>query len=221
MTPSSRVRRCCSFSQMYELAWKFLGAVAWRGGARSRPKQSNQEKSMAESACATNRVTTHPDNQGFSKLPIVVQLEVMSYLYHDLDSLAALFAAFQAILSHILHSDLKRSIRYSILYDSLATSHRDSVFCRICNRPTCYPYQLVDASCGHQVCGACAWNFRMGSCGCGIKIRTRPKRLDSHLANSRAFWLLSTKGRFMRLFFVYLYLYPVYVCCAFSTCSIL
>jgi hypothetical protein len=164
--------------------------VAWR----------DQEKSIVETDRAVTRhVATHPDNgaaqpQGFSKLSTVLQLEVIFYLYDDLDSLSALFAVFQATLSHVRHHDLKRSIGYSILQDS--AKHSDSIFCRICNRPTCYPYQLIDASCGHQVCGRCAWDRRqeMGCCGCGVHIRSRPKRVEALLGNKRAFWLLSTKG---------------------------
>jgi hypothetical protein len=177
--------------------------VAWRGGAPVPPqhlRRRHQEKSMVKTARAVTRhVATHPDNgaaqlQGFSKLPTILQLEVISYLYDDLESLSALFAAFQVTLSHIRHHDLKRSIGYSILQDS--ARHSDSVFCRICNRPTCYPYQLIDASCGHHVCGRCAWDRRqeMGCCGCGVRIRSRPKRVEALLGNKRAFWLLSTKG---------------------------
>jgi hypothetical protein len=117
----------------------------------------------------------------------------MTFLYDDLDSLGSLFESLPVLAAHVSHKDLKLHVATSI-----RSSRSDDVSCRICAEPMCYPYQLVE-SCGHQVCGRCAWTRRqeLSSCGCGSKIRSRPKRLlDPTPVDCKAYWLLSEEGEY-------------------------
>jgi hypothetical protein len=125
-----------------------------------------------------------------STLPSSLHLEIMTFLYDDLDSLGSLFESLPGLAPHVSYKDLKVHVA-----DSIRSSRNYDISCRICAEPMSYPYQLVE-SCGHQVCGRCAWTRRqeLSSCGCGVKIRSRPKRLDPTLVDCKAYWLFSEEG---------------------------
>jgi hypothetical protein len=134
----------------------------------------------------------HKEEETFllsTTLPSSLQLEIMTFLYDDLHSLGSLFESLPGLVSY---KDLKLHVA-----NYIRSFGCDNVSCRICAEPMCYPYQLVE-SCGHQVCGRCAWTRRqeLRSCGCGVKIRSRPKRLDSTLVDCKAYWLLSEEGEY-------------------------
>ena len=122
-----------------------------------------------------------------STLPSSVYLEIMTFLYDDLDSLRSLFKSLPGLAPHVSYKDLKVHVA-----NSIRSSSSDDVSCRICAEPMSYPYQLVE-SCGHQVRGRCAWTRRqaLSSCGCGVKIRSQPKRLDPRIIDCKAYWLFS------------------------------
>jgi hypothetical protein len=122
----------------------------------------------------------------FSILSEDTQLEILSFIYDDTESIEAFLACHE---NQINRTHLKRHISVCIL-----SSSNCQVFCQICAQPTHYPYKLND--CGHQVCGRCAWDCRqeMRPCGCGVKIRSRPHRLDSRSADCRARWILNREG---------------------------
>jgi hypothetical protein len=127
-----------------------------------------------------------------SALPSSLHLEIMTFLYDDLDSLGSLLQSLPGLEPHVSYKDLKVHV-----VNYIRSSRSDDASCRICAEPMCYPYQLVE-SCGHQVCGRCAWTRRqeLSSCGCGVKIRSRPKRLDPTLVDCKAFWLFSEEGEY-------------------------
>jgi hypothetical protein len=132
-------------------------------------------------------------NSLFSILPQELQFEVISFLYDDTELIGALLSFEEGLSSQMYHPDLKRHMSLCILN----SSSNQQFFCRICCLPICYPYQLTDPSCGHYVCGRCAWIRRqeLSSCGCGVKIRSRPKRLDPKPADCRAYWILDDEGK--------------------------
>ena len=125
-----------------------------------------------------------------SRLPSSLHLEIMTFLYDDLDSLGSLFESLPGLAPHVSYKDLKVHIA-----NYIRSSRSDDIICRICAEPMSYPYQLVE-SCGHQVCGRCAWTRRqeLSSCGCGVKIRSRPERLDPTLVDCKVYWLFSEEG---------------------------
>jgi hypothetical protein len=144
--------------------------------------RSNERKNLARDV----RDTYAGTSSLFSILPQDTQLEILSFIYDDTDSIEAYLACPE---NQINRTQLKRHISLCIL-----SSSNCQVFCRMCAQPTCYPYKLND--CGHQVCGRCAWDCRqeMRPCGCGVKICSRLHRLDSRSADCRAYWILNREG---------------------------
>ena len=125
-----------------------------------------------------------------SVLPKDCQLEILSFLYDDCTSIYNFQEAHSFICETVSEKELKRHVSLEIL-----NSPQSQVLCRVCDQMLCYPYQL--AECSHQVCGRCAWQCRhnMEPCGCGVKLRSRPVRLDSSLADCRASWVLESEGK--------------------------
>ena len=139
---------------------------------------------------AQHQINNEEPSLLLSTLPSSLYLEIMTFLYDDLDSLGSLIESLPGLASHVSYKDLKVHVA-----NSIRSSSSDDVSCRICAEPMSYPYQLVE-SCGHQVCGRCAWTRRqtLSSCGCGVKIRSRPKRLDPRIIDCKAYWLFSEEG---------------------------
>jgi hypothetical protein len=138
-------------------------------------------------------------SKSFSLFPILpdeVQLEILSFVYDEIESIEIIFDSQGGrcnFFDHIYREYFARSILQSARYDE--------IFCKICSNPLCYPYQLVDPGCAHAVCGMCVFKCReeLGSCcPCGVRLRSRPKRLGNYLADCRAYWLLDQVGKLLK-----------------------
>lgn len=131
----------------------------------------------------------------FPILPDEVKLEVLSFVYDKIESIQIIFDSQGGrcnFSDHIYREYFARSILQSARYDE--------IFCKICSNPLCYPYQLVDPGCAHVVCGMCAFDYpeELGyCCPCGVRLRSRPKRLGNYLAKCRAYWLLYQVGKLL------------------------
>lgn len=164
------------------------------------PSQRIKTIQIAQQHQRINKEDTITSLLLLSTLPSSLHLEIMTFLYDDLDSLDSLFESLPGLTApqpHVSYKDLKIHVaNYIRSCSSGSRSDADDVSCRICAEPMCYPYQLVEESCGHQVCGRCAWIRRqeLSSCGCGVKIRSRPKRLDPTLVDCKTYWLFSEQG---------------------------
>jgi hypothetical protein len=202
--PRARKRReLVAGSSEASIAWKdeictsLIGKSTW-------PQERDIDQQVQESnpwiepsqltkkiQIAQHQVINNKETSLFSTLPSSLQLEIMTFLYDDLDSLGSIFESLPG-LAPVSYKDLKIHVA-----NYIRSSRSDDVSCRICAEPMCYPHQLVE-SCGHQVCGRCAWTRRqdLKSCGCGVKIRSRPKRLDPTLVDCKAYWLLSEEGEY-------------------------
>jgi hypothetical protein len=124
-------------------------------------------------------------------LPRYIQLDILFYVYDDIETIETLIDChYNSCFNQVSEKSLKRHISLSIL-----ALNDDHTFCRICNNLLCYACQLTD--CGHVVCGLCAWDTReeLGSCPCGVRLRSRPKRLHPKLADGKAHWLLNKNGK--------------------------
>jgi hypothetical protein len=130
----------------------------------------------------------HLDPKNISDLPTFALLEIVSFIYDDLESVRSLIRTCRISIDH---EELRRHVRASIL------ERPESAMCRICDYPICYPYRLVE--CGHQVCGRCAWKNHREACGCGVVVHSRPSHINPSLADRRAFWLLSKRANRQRL----------------------
>ena len=133
------------------------------------------------------------DSSRLATLPTSIQVEVMSYLYDDMESLSSLCQSHPKSVISMEDPAVRTYMAHCIRRNS---PNETDPFCRICSNPLCYPYQLT-GSCDHFVCGRCVWVCRqqLRPCGCGCKIRSRPQRRDGTLANSRAYWLLTPHGK--------------------------
>ena len=134
-------------------------------------------------------VSDKKNDIGFPVLPDFIQLEILSFIYDEIDLVSVILAT---IPCQFGLSGLRRHLSLSI-----QSNEKNRMTCRICDSVSCYPYRLVD--CGHIVCGRCLWMNRcvtVTPCPCGCAISSRPKRLDPHLADSQAHWILTSDGTF-------------------------
>lgn len=154
---------------------------------------TRSRNSLTESENSLEQCWSLPStNEGLSHLfllqPDEIQLKILSFIYDEI-----------GIIEKVLGNGCNFPYRDFFARSILVQHNKDETFCKICSEPLCYPYQLVDSGCGHKVCGICAFLCReeLGSCPCGIKLRSRPKRLRNHqsIAEGRAYWLLNETGK--------------------------
>ena len=158
---------------------------SFKGLCSSERRQSKEPSKVL----APSRKNAGSFSSLFSVLPQDTQLEILSFIYDDIGSIDN-FLECQEV--QFRSSDLKRHMSVCIL------SSARNLYCQRCDSLSCYPYELHD--CGHQVCGRCAYSYRqeMKPCGCGTMIYSRPRRLNTALADSRAYWILSPSENSMR-----------------------
>ena len=126
---------------------------------------------------------------------------MLSFIYDDIESihryLICWFSSSRRFVIEGERNEVIKSLRRSMPAFILDSCKVFDVFCRICMQPVCYPYKLRDESCGHIVCGRCAWvrHQSLKPCGCGVRIKLRPQRLHTWLADCRAYWMLRKEGK--------------------------
>eukprot|EP00980_Cylindrotheca_fusiformis_P031664 scaffold26766_cov166-Cylindrotheca_fusiformis.AAC.3 len=127
-------------------------------------------------------------------LPDELQLQILTFVYDEVELIESILERQRCTFR------IPRPLCNSVFAESIRQDTKnDELFCRICSNAICYPYQLMD--CKHTVCGICAFICRDGlrPCSCGIRLRSRPKRLGGNaasLAEARAYWLLDGIGHY-------------------------
>ena len=151
-------------------------------------KYRNKRRDCGD-GCDSLAVSDKKDDIGFPALPDFIQLEILSFIYDEIDLVSTMLST---IPCQFGLSGLRRHLSQSI-----QNNENNNMMCEICDSVSCYPYRLVN--CRHIVCGRCLWMNRcvnVTPCPCGTAIFSRPERLDPHLADSQAHWILTAEGTF-------------------------
>lgn len=137
------------------------------------------------------------DEVNFSNLPKEIKLEVLSFIFDEVETIENIM---DSPAARGEDQDTRLVTKRHISNSILESTSNEEMRCKLCSNLLCYPYQLIDNDCGHIVCGMCAWKCRqaLSSCSCGIRVRSRPIRLDPAMQNCRAHWLLTKSGKFFK-----------------------